>query len=224
MTIADRILSIRQKLRLNQVSFAKLIGVGQQSVSFYETGRTVPNRKILQRIAEVGGVEIEWLQTGEGIHEVSDKNFEYRKQEITSNATPAVGLFIPVINNVQAGQDTRLIFMEENVIETIFVPLTTPGIFAFRVEGDSMYNPGSNKSITAGDYVVINPREVPISGDIVVVKTRNGRMIVKQLKSDNGSGVVLKSWNSEYDDMHLSHNDIEVMGRVIGIAPKMIKL
>jgi len=224
MSIGDRILFVRQRLKLNQVSFAKMIGVGQQSISFYEKGRTIPTLRTLKKIAEAGGVDVEWLKSGEGIQDAGINN-EHRTghAELESNATPAVGQFIPVINNVSAGSDTRLIYTEENVTEQIFVPLTTQGIFAFKVEGDSMYNPLSNKSITAGDYVVINPQEVPIAGDVVVVKTKAGRILVKQLKNDNGSGMILRSWNQEYEDLKLDHKEIEVIGRVIGIQPKMIR-
>lgn len=50
--IGTRIRKIRGDL--NQSEFAVLIGVGRPSVANYETGRRLPNRAILEKIAKIG--------------------------------------------------------------------------------------------------------------------------------------------------------------------------
>lgn len=50
---------------LTQKEFAKKIGVTQGAVQKYENGINYPGFAVLEKIAEVGGVAVEWLLRGE---------------------------------------------------------------------------------------------------------------------------------------------------------------
>ena len=60
--IGRRIRAIRGDL--DQLEFAKILGISQGSVSKYEKGN-MPNAVILEKIAKYGGVSVEWLLHGE---------------------------------------------------------------------------------------------------------------------------------------------------------------
>jgi transcriptional regulator with XRE-family HTH domain len=60
--IGARIRKIRGSL--NQKDFAKIIGVSTSVISKYESGR-IPKAIILKKIADYGGVNVEWLLHGE---------------------------------------------------------------------------------------------------------------------------------------------------------------
>jgi len=60
--IGARIRKIRGSL--NQKDFAKIIGVSTSVISKYESGR-IPKAVILKKIADYGGVSVEWLLHGE---------------------------------------------------------------------------------------------------------------------------------------------------------------
>ena len=65
MKIGQRIVQIREKLRLRQKSFADQLGVTATSVSLWETDTNYPNIKTLLKIAALGDVSVGWLIAGE---------------------------------------------------------------------------------------------------------------------------------------------------------------
>ncbi len=62
--LGARIRSIRKESRLDQEQFGESIGVGRQSVSAYETGRLMPARRVIERVASVYGVAPWWVIFG----------------------------------------------------------------------------------------------------------------------------------------------------------------
>lgn len=66
MTLQDRLKKIRKDAGLRQSSFADKVGLGQKTLSNYETGRNQPGEGRLFLIAEKFGVNPQWLLTGEG--------------------------------------------------------------------------------------------------------------------------------------------------------------
>ena len=81
-SVGQRIKLIRG--RLTQLEFAKLLGIKKQNyISRYENGR-IPTHETLLKIAEQGGVSVEWLLTGK--LEGKKSGFETRE------ASPVYGL------------------------------------------------------------------------------------------------------------------------------------
>ena len=66
IAVGRRIRNIRKdNLHIQQIDFAKQIGLSQAGLCRVEHGR-IPKAIILQRIATLGKVSIEWILTGEG--------------------------------------------------------------------------------------------------------------------------------------------------------------
>jgi transcriptional regulator with XRE-family HTH domain len=65
LDVASRIRKVRQALGLTQAQFGQRIGVIKVSVARYEAGR-LPRMNVLDSIARLGGVTIEWLLHGPG--------------------------------------------------------------------------------------------------------------------------------------------------------------
>lgn len=61
--LGDRIKKLRANL--SQEQFGKLIGVNQGTIHKYEKGRAYPSEETLKKIADCGGVTVEWLLHGE---------------------------------------------------------------------------------------------------------------------------------------------------------------
>jgi transcriptional regulator with XRE-family HTH domain len=59
--VGRRIATIRQRLGLSQVAFARQVGLSRNALVAYERGGRVPKSASLGRIAEAGGVSIDWL-------------------------------------------------------------------------------------------------------------------------------------------------------------------
>ena len=64
--ICERIAQLRAELHgeRGKAPFAKQLGISASTYSYYETGR-VPRAEVLVRIADLAGVDLRWLLTGE---------------------------------------------------------------------------------------------------------------------------------------------------------------
>lgn len=56
---------LRDKLGLKDYSVAKKIGLGRSTLSDWKTGKHVPNKDNLKKIADFFGVTVDYLMTGE---------------------------------------------------------------------------------------------------------------------------------------------------------------
>lgn len=69
---------LRKKRKLTQKQFAKEVFISPSSVSQYETGRILPSRETLKRIADFFGVSTEYLMGTSTIAEIEEKlNCDY---------------------------------------------------------------------------------------------------------------------------------------------------
>ena len=62
--LGERIREVRFSLGLNQRAFARRLGVSYAAVSIWEQDRQTPKIDHLSKIAEAGGVTLEWLRKG----------------------------------------------------------------------------------------------------------------------------------------------------------------
>lgn len=65
LAIGRRIEAARNKSSLSQQQLAKLVGVSRGAVGQYEIGYTSPRYAVLEAIASVTNVSVEWLLTGD---------------------------------------------------------------------------------------------------------------------------------------------------------------
>jgi transcriptional regulator with XRE-family HTH domain len=65
-TICQRVKTLRQMLELNQVEFAKKIGVTNAHISKIEKGKTVPSAALIKLICKEFGISEQWLADGKG--------------------------------------------------------------------------------------------------------------------------------------------------------------
>ena len=66
MEIHERLKLIREKIGLNQTSFAEVFSVTQRTLSNWETGRNEPSLRVLQKISRDYNINMNWLITGVG--------------------------------------------------------------------------------------------------------------------------------------------------------------
>lgn len=62
----DNLRAFRQKAGYTQREFAKILGISASAVGMYEQGRREPDQKLLLHMAEVLGVSVDSLITGNG--------------------------------------------------------------------------------------------------------------------------------------------------------------
>jgi phage repressor protein C with HTH and peptisase S24 domain len=71
--------------------------------------------------------------------------------------------------------------------------------------------------IKPGEFVVIEPNHVIVPGDEVMVKTRDGRSMVKVLGFRRGGTLELLSINEDHRPITLDENEVDRVHYVAGI-------
>jgi phage repressor protein C with HTH and peptisase S24 domain len=84
------------------------------------------------------------------------------------------------------------------------------GTYALEVAGDSML-----PLYRDGDIIVVSPTAQPRRGDRVVVRTRDGEVLVKILHRQTAKTVELRSLNADHTPRTIELRDIDGMGRII---------
>ena len=82
--------------------------------------------------------------------------------------------------------------------------------YALKIAGDSM-----KPAYRDGDIIVVSPGTPIRRGDRVVVKTRAGELMVKELKRRTAKTLELQSLNPNHADRALAASDVEWIARIV---------
>jgi len=154
----------------------------------------------------------------------------YTNKEVKTPFLKTMGLDsirIPILGAVNAGPAT--IFAEENVEGYLKISRSLlnkkEGIFALRVEGDSMNKAKiDKKNIEQGDFVLIDSQyRTPKNGDFVL-SVIDGCANIKKFERNNKTGEVRllsESTNTIHKPIYVSSEDnFMINGKIIGIIKK----
>ena len=76
MNFKENLKKIRKRANLSQAELAKLLGVNQYNISFWEIGRSEPNIEQLIKLSEILNVPTDYLLGKEIILASNEKEFE----------------------------------------------------------------------------------------------------------------------------------------------------
>lgn len=211
-----RIAVVRKNLGYNQKEMAEKLGTVQTTLSNWETGRANPEIDTLIKIAELGSVSLDWLLTGE------DRTYNPRvidSSKISLDIKEAPGKWYKVVAKVTAGPQQ---VFEDNVSGEVFMPYENGhNCFSVQVEGDSMN--GGKYPIMAGDFVLVDPMQTALPGDIIVI-IYEGRQMVKKFGRAESDQIELCSFNPEFPVMYAQKDLIEKLLRVVYHQPQGRKI
>ena len=94
--------------------------------------------------------------------------------------------------------------------EIAFPAVNDDNAYALEISGDSMA-----PAYRDGDVIVVSPAAPVRRGDRVVVKTKRGEVMVKELKRQTAKSVELKSINTNHQDRVLSLEDVVWIARIV---------
>jgi phage repressor protein C with HTH and peptisase S24 domain len=94
--------------------------------------------------------------------------------------------------------------------EVPFPQVNDPHAYALEISGDSM-----KPAYRDGDVIVVSPAANVRRGDRVVVKTRDGEVMVKELRRKTTKSIELRSLTSEHRDRTLSMSDVLWVARIM---------
>ncbi len=124
---------------------------------------------------------------------------------------------VPVIGFVEAGSegffDDAGYPIGSGWDETIFPQVGDPHAYALEISGDSM-----QPIYRDGDIVVVSPQGSIRRGDRIVVKTKEGEVLAKELKRQSSKRIELLSLNRAYGDRILPMENIDWMARIVWVS------
>ena len=123
-------------------------------------------------------------------------------------------LRVPLIGFAQAGAggffDDGGFPVGKGWEEIPFPAVTDEHAYALEISGDSM-----RPAYRDGDVIIVSPGATVRKGDRVVVKTRDGEVMVKELKRKTAKSLELKSLNTEHRDRTLPMSDVLWVARIV---------
>jgi len=122
---------------------------------------------------------------------------------------------LPLIGRVAAGEP---ILAEENVEELIDVPAflrRDDDDFVLRVQGDSMADAG----ILNGDFIVVHSQGQAQNGEIVVALV--GDEATTKRFYNEGRTVRLQPENALYEPIIVNADEVQLVGRVVGVLRQL---
>ncbi len=128
-----------------------------------------------------------------------------------------LGASVPLIGLAQAGDDGFFDgagFPVGGGWDDIRVPgVRDENVYALQISGDSMA-----PALRHGDKIIVAPNENVKRGDRVVVKTRDGEVMAKELVKMNLETIELSSVNPQYPDRTLRLVDVQWIARIVWVT------
>jgi len=210
--ISLRIKQLRDEKKLSQVKFAKALGVSSASISFYESGKRLPDYAFINALSNVFQVNTNWLLTGSGpmFQELQEIDGSFLGDTIS----------VPIVGEIAAGQPGGGVL--EEPWKTVDLPRAllsfAPPHMVFRVSGDSMA-----PFVLPGDLVVCSQdwREVDVNGKIMAFRCEDGITLKKLVEDYKRKLTMLVPLNSHYEPMIYQEGDPDIV--MIGILDLCIR-
>ena len=134
--------------------------------------------------------------------------------KLISGSKPAVTQLVRVIGLAEAGAggffDDGGFPVGEGWDEIAFPGIEDEHAYALEISGDSM-----QPAYRDGDIIVVSPSTAIRRGDRVVVKTKDGEVMAKELKRRTTKTIELKSLNTNHAERTLPLKDVEWIARIV---------
>ena len=201
---SERLKALRKERKLSQAALSAQLGVTQQAVGKWETGRSTPDPATVARLAALLGTTTDVLLG------VSPAPQDFGGPVGAYMESP-----VPVVGSVRAGYGA-LAFEEDYGTEP--APVKDPeNYFYLVVKGDSM-----EPRIHDGDYALVRRQPTLNNGDLGVMVFDEGEGTLKRYIR-RGNAVILQPFNPEYPEKVIRGADLErlyIAGKVVETKTK----
>ena len=201
---SERLKALRKERKLSQAALSAQLGVTQQAVGKWETGRSTPDPATVARLAALLGTTTDVLLG------VSPAPQDFGGPVGAYMESP-----VPVVGSVRAGYGA-LAFEEDYGTEP--APVKDPeNYFYLVVKGDSM-----EPRIHDGDYALVRRQPTLNNGDLGVMVFDEGEGTLKRYIR-RGNAVILQPFNPDYPEKVIRGADLErlyIAGKVVETKTK----
>lgn len=191
---------------MHQQDLADLLGISRSAISMWETGRSRPDGDMLENLAEIFEVSVDYLL---GLTDYRTPN------QFIIDAQPVPEMSrVPIIGTVKAGFG-GISYTEDLGMD--YAVLRHPEDFFFlQVRGDSM-----EPDIREGDLALIKKQDTLESGELGVIVLNGDEGTIKKFIKKDGV-VILQSLNPKYPPRIISAGDgpLHIAGKLVEIKRK----
>ena len=205
---AERLKLARKAKKYSQAEVSRLLGVTQQAVGKWETGRSTPDPQTVARLAEILDTTADvllGLQAENPAGAVGRNAFSRYTQ-----------CLIPVVGTVRAGYGA--VAFEEDYGSEYASVKDPQNYFYLVVKGDSM-----EPRISDGDLALVHRQSTLDNGDLgVMVYGTDGEGTLKRYLQ-RGNAVVLQPFNPAYEELVIKGEDLDhlyIAGKVVETKAK----
>ena len=206
---ADRLRDARKAKRYSQTEVSRMLGVTQQAVGKWETGRSTLDPKTVARLAEILDTTADALL---GLQQAPTAATAVGRNAF-SRYTESL---VPVVGTVRAGYGA-LAFEEDYGKE--YASVKDPqNYFYLVVKGDSM-----EPRISDGDLALVHRQSTLENGDLgVLVYGSDGEGTLKKY-IQRGNSVILHPFNPAYEELVIKGEELDhlyIAGKVVETKAK----
>jgi len=207
--ITQRIKLLIQEKGLSQAEFSKQIRIDASNFSKHMSGKLPVNDSLLNKIVVNMGISKEWLVSGLGPQSYAESMNLIKTLSVAPDAihnSQQQGAKVYDIDVTAGPLSRERMFSSDYVIGSIDIPYVRPDSHIVKVSGDSM-----KPVLCDGDYIAI--REIKNTGiifwgHIYVILLDDYRMVKYIRKHNDPKWIILRSENTEYDDIEIPKNEI----------------
>lgn len=225
-TLGSRIKRLRKQKGFSQKQLAEVCGWSSQSrIGNYESDLREPNLADLTLLAPMLGVSVAELISGTNSEQLVPALAKLEPQVLsmaskkTGSVVKQIGPtkegVVPVVGTAKLGMDgyfEALDFPVGHGDGYLHIHSDDPNAYGLRVIGDSMH-----PRIKSGEYVLIEPNKMYITGDEVMVQTQDGRSMIKEFIYLRDGVYRFDSVNQDHSPLHLDQHDVSKVHLVGGI-------
>jgi SOS-response transcriptional repressor LexA len=172
--------------------------IDRSYLSQIENGKKIPSPQLLQRISILESCGPIGQQFG-----VTGPQSSVKESPTPYNAGMQVMKSVPVISWAHAGASAAYEPLPLTWQPRIPATCPDPEAFGLTIEGDSM-----EPRFSAGDIVVVTPRQEPRNGDLVIAKLKDDGVVFKIYQfSATQSRITLSSYNPAYPAQEYTPTD-----------------
>lgn len=224
-TLGSRIKRFRKQRGFSQKQLAEECGWSSQSrIGNYESDLREPNLADLTLLAPALGVSVAELISGTNSQQLVPAlaNLDplltwapKKSGSVVRPIGPTKEGVVPVVGTAKLGMDgyfEALDFPVGHGDGYLHIYSDDPNAYGLRVIGDSMH-----PRIKSGEYVLIEPNKIYITGDEVMVQTHDGRSMIKEFIYLRDGVYRFDSVNQDHSPLHLNQNEVSKVHLVGGI-------
>lgn len=210
----------RRRLRLIMQQFgsvadlAKAVGVSDNAIYKWVSGRGQPGMTSLVSLARAAGVSVEWLATGQGTTKGNSGSPAFLESSSLCTTTTVVYTPAGSLDISQSTQIVDFLHFKSAWFQRQF-GLDPSHVALIETRGDSMA-----PTIADGDLCLINLTESRFSHDRIYVLSRGNELLVKRLQREPADTLLILCDNPAYPTIRISSDEVAILGPVIWLGRK----